>query len=123
MLASGVSETLASVMYGAVYHFGPRWEKQTVDRAIPIEEVQDRANQYAKLGNDSIAYATRIENRRTIEVGGGVLASQKRTREVADLVVRSVPKPSRFRDQDFEALRQKIESGNLTPAQIRALTP
>jgi len=123
MLASGVSESLASVMYEAVYHFGPRWERQRVEREVPVEQLQDRAAQYAKLSTGTITYTTRAENRRNIQVGGGVLASKTETRQVADLVVRSVPKSSRFKEQDFDALRARIEAEKLSPSQIRALSP
>lgn len=123
MQSSGVSESLAKVMYAAVYHFGPRWERRRTDIAVPIHDLQKRANQYAQMSNSDVVYTVKAVNQRTILVGGGALASQPREEEVADLVIRSVPKPTQFKESDFEELRQKIESGNLSLEEIRALKP
>jgi hypothetical protein len=123
MIASGVSEARASVMYGAVYHFGPRWERQRLEREIPVEQITERINQYAKLSTDTVAYVAKTQNRRKIQVGGGVLASTGETREVADLIIRATPKPTPFKEQDFVTLQAKIEAGGLSLAEIRAAKP
>jgi hypothetical protein len=123
MRSSGVSESLAKVMYAAVYHFGPRWERRRTDIAVPLLDIQKRVNQYAEMSNSAIVYTTKVVNKRTILVGGGALASQPREEQVADLVIRYVPKPTPFKTSDFEAMRQQIEAGNLSLEEIRALTP
>jgi hypothetical protein len=38
MLTAGMSETKASLMYSAVYHHGPRWDKDGKDLPVEVEE-------------------------------------------------------------------------------------
>ncbi|MGB7623659.1 MAG: DUF1353 domain-containing protein [Terriglobia bacterium] len=40
MLAAGVDPIKAKIMYGAVYQFGPRWERQVRLTDIPIQSVE-----------------------------------------------------------------------------------
>ena len=41
MLASGVDETKAKIMYAAVYHYGPRWEVHGSEWRPPVKSVGD----------------------------------------------------------------------------------
>ncbi|MBM3114977.1 DUF1353 domain-containing protein [Jeongeupia naejangsanensis] len=42
MLAAQVDPIKAKVMYAAVYHFGPRWERQVTFAKVPIQEVESK---------------------------------------------------------------------------------
>lgn len=75
MRASGVPETNARVMYGAVYHFGPRWR---------IGEVSNQSPVFGGLF-------------------GGLFGGARKT----------VPEPGSLAREDFDRLKQAIETGQL----------
>lgn len=71
MLASGVDMTLAKIMYGAVYHFGPRWDVKVALEGISLPNAQTEINKVlAKHG--STAYTVQMNTRgyATADSGG-----------------------------------------------------
>jgi hypothetical protein len=65
MKASGVSNRLANIMYGAVYHFGPRWEtEQGISRGITLSKKPSKTQVRqlkALIGNNQTITLKAIE--------------------------------------------------------------
>jgi hypothetical protein len=125
MLASGVDLLQAKVMYGAVYHFGPRWERKFKIAAVPAGEVSSRIRNFGAMSNQSSRVVAVTENRRMVGGGGGALASKGESprREVVDISVREIPTSRTLTEQDFGRLRVEVEKGNLSLADIRSFKP
>lgn len=121
MLASGVGSVRAKIMYGAVYHFGPRWERTFKATNVPASDIERRLQTYRSMTDESRRVVATVENRRTIG-GGGPLASQQGglRRETVDIAVRVVPLEPSLREEDFAALRAQIERDDPDLQQIRA---
>jgi Protein of unknown function (DUF1353) len=125
MLASGVDPLLAKVMYGAVYHFGPRWERKFRVRGVPSTDVDSRMRSYLSLSNESRQVVAFAGNRRTVGGSGGPLASQGgvQSRDVFDITVRIIPVAPRLSEREFLKLRNEIEKSNFSLDQIREFKP
>jgi len=119
MLASGVESWRAKVMYGAVYHFGPRWPRQVIVRGIPSTQTavaRQKATEKAEPGSSAKILGVRP------------YGSRSGARE-AEFTIQVRPPVNRLSEADFEKLKQDIKSressasGALTLNDIRTFQP
>jgi hypothetical protein len=117
MLASGVSETKAKVMYAAVYLGGPRWSVKKLVTSVPELEVNSTLRKLqAEVGANnrivaSVAPQEKTEGAPTPPV------------ELKKLHVEVVPDERRLKAEEFEKLKAKIEKGGMSLEEIRAYRP
>lgn len=119
MLASGVDKTLAKIMFGAVYHFGPRWDKPPIIlRNLPTRNIHAEASsklssmEKGDIGNYSIieTHITPCEN-------------CLHDLETADVIIKTTPQPKYLSLQQFEALKKEIQSKDLSIGDIEDFNP
>lgn len=136
MLASDVDETTAKVMYAAVYHFGPRWDRKlpriqtTADNATSLGEQIAEKN---RLPGEVSMIATRIV-RNPIVASPSPPSSPyppstafpssppQSSPGLADIEI-SFTAPKTLGDAEFEQLKAQIQSQNLSLEQIQAYSP
>jgi hypothetical protein len=108
MLAAGVDSRIASIMYAAVYHFGPRWPREIV-ASMRAETKEEIASLTRTLNG------TRRKNEQP-----GELVQTVATRSLGpkSVVVQFKPEPPRLSPPDFETLKSAILRQNLTLEQI-----
>ena len=120
MLASGANSTLARVMYGAVYHFGPRW---TYIVKVPGDErkAQGTINRVRKIVDPRSKLEVKVTTEKTCVAVEGC-------RDIAGVTLTTItvpPAPQRLTESKFEALRSRIEKsaesgkGDVTLDEIR----
>jgi len=120
MLAAGVDTLRAKVMYGAVYHFGPRWGRSMTFSNVPMASVQSKvADVRATTAKDDEVLS---EVRPRPPAPGG-LTQRSPQQQMADVLVRVVPHPSDLTQKDFEVLRAKIEKNNVPLEVIQGFKP
>jgi len=120
MLADGVNETKAKVMYGAVYHFGPRWPAPAYVMAnVPIAEIKNASNKLLSLkvkGDKATIFIEKVQQETFSEfVGPG---TQK-----ANVSIALSPEQDALTQKDFEELKKEIESKNLSLKAIEDYSP
>jgi hypothetical protein len=121
MLASGVEVLKAKVMYGAVYHFGPRWSYLLVETAR-IEEANAAVERIRRQVPDSTVETLAVR-------GTGIPPGPGAAGPMVDIDMEVRPQPALTREADFEKLKQLIEarelsaSGGLSLEEIRRLKP
>jgi hypothetical protein len=104
MLASGVDDDLAKVMYAAVYHFGPRW-----DLVIEHKDIAEAAAPVLERNLKTV-----IDRRTTARVSVRALPSRKvDLRMEVKAPLRTVPAA------DFSQLESDIRRKHLSLEQIR----
>jgi len=108
MLAAGVDSRIASIMYAAVYHFGPRWPREVV-ASIKADTKEEIAALARTLSGTKRKNEQPAEVVRTIATRG--LGSKS-------VVVQFKPEPARLTPSDFEALKSAILRQNLTLEEI-----
>jgi hypothetical protein len=115
MLASGVDERIALIMYAAVYHFGPRWPREV------MQTIK------ATAGDDVAALASRLAGPQRKDELPAEVIGVARMRGIGDgpktAVVQFKPKPSALAPKDFEALKDAIERRNLTIEDVQNFMP
>lgn len=103
MLASGVEAWRAKVMYAAVYHFGPRWER-VVTVSVPKDQApaaEQQALAQAEPGSGAAIVAVRPAPRtRSLTEGEGP--------QLATVEVKIQPPPRQLSEGDFEKLKASI---------------
>jgi hypothetical protein len=109
MLAAGVDPRIASIMYAAVYHFGPRWPREMVT-SIKAETREEIA-----------ALARRVSGTKRKNEQPGEVVRTIATRGLGSksVVVQFRPEPPRLSPSDFEALKSAILRQNLTVEEIQ----
>ncbi|WP_457097667.1 DUF1353 domain-containing protein [Lysobacter sp. P5_B9] len=110
MLANEVNTQKAKVMYAAVYHFGPRWERSTELRVM-------RSQGDAQM---------RIYKKRTLK-GDRVELSTRPAPDPASntILVKAIykPSPSTLPQADFDVLAREIEARDLSLEEIENFSP
>lgn len=103
MLASGVENWRAKVMYAAVYHFGPRWER-VVTVSVPKDQTpaaEQQALAQAEPGSEAAIVAVRPQIRtRSFRQGDEP--------QLAAVEVKIQPPPRQLSEGDFEKLKASI---------------
>jgi Protein of unknown function (DUF1353) len=103
MLASGVENWRAKVMYAAVYHFGPRWDR-VVTVSVPKDQAPAAEQQVlaqAEPGSGVAIIAVRPEPQTR-----GVTAAEGP--QLATVEVKIQPPPRQLSESDFEKLKANI---------------
>jgi hypothetical protein len=112
MLASGVENWRAKVMYAAVYHFGPRWER-VVTVSVPKDQApaaEQQALAQAEPGSGAAIVGVRPEARtRGLAQGDGP--------QLAMVDVKIQPPPRQLSEDDFEKLKASIMEKETQAAQ------
>lgn len=125
MRASGVKDLRAKVMYGAVYHFGPRWPQEVQIAELSEEQVVD-ATQRVLAAAPPGSTAEIIDDRGVIIREREVLGHTQRTSSRLR-VLRVSPPRTRIKTDDFTSLEQEIEqrqsAGGMTLEEIRSYRP
>ncbi len=125
MLASGVDPLKAKVMYGAVYHGGPRWNR-TLDFRAPYKTANEYAVQRAASGAlwDEVPRVQITPGpRQTKEChlcSHPIVLEPEYSNVQVVFVANKVPETS---ETDFEVLRKRIETEDMTLEQIEAFAP
>lgn len=116
MLAAQVDPIKAKIMYGAVYQFGPRWERQVYLSNVPLPIVQSAiAQQLATAAPGESVETQVIAIPRGCPDGLQCSVPMDLPPTEANIIVRFRPKlPSVSPDPsgEFERLRSFIESNN-----------
>jgi len=124
MLASGVETWRAKIMYGAVYHFGPRWPKNIILEDLPLG-LPDLAKEKALLGAGPGSVAIVVSSTPKFRMNNGIPFPTGR----ADYEVAVTPPVNAITEQEFGTLRRKIEekepsaAGGFSLEEIRAFKP
>lgn len=111
MLASGVETWRAKIMYGAVYHFGPRWSRNIVLVDLPLGQA-DLAREKALSGTRSGSSAKVISSTPKFTMNNGIPFPSGR----ADFEVEVSPPAKAMTEQEFSILKRKIEEKEPTAA-------
>jgi len=125
MRASGVKDWRAKVMYGAVYHFGPRWPQETSLEYLSEEQVIDVAHRtLAKAPPGSTAEI--VDDRGVVLRQREVRGHTQRTSSMLMVLRVSPPRPQ-ITTAEFEGLGKQIEqresAGGMTLEEIRNYRP
>ncbi len=121
MRAGGVEVMKAKIMYGAVYHFGPRWPAKAV-RVVDESEVEHKklvlASSFVYGGSTSVV----VEDDVLVGVGytGGVIRIKTGMRKIT--VTAFPPPPTHATKTRFETLKLVIKNREITLNEIRNLT-
>jgi len=123
MLASGVESWRAKVMYGAVYHFGPRWSRIVRVNDLPMTQTDDaRDNALEKAAPGSTATIVSVTPRPL-----SLKDKLKNQTKTADVEVRVSPPEPTLMDTDFDNLTQTIKErepvSSISLEEIRAYQP
>ena len=113
MITSGVEEWRAKVMYAAVYHLGPRWERNVQVSGIPAVQTpvaRQRALEGAAPG--STAEVLSVSPPINFPAGGQTTST---------FVVRVSPPQRQMTETQFKALQAEIESAAKSGEPIRSL--
>lgn len=125
MLASGVDHAKAKVMYGAVYHFGPRWNTQLTFRDLKFSEANAMAAQFtANMTKGAFASAQVIPGptiKQHCEHCAEPLPDLPPA--TADLSVMLTPRAPTLSEADFPKLKDAIETRDLSLAEIEDFVP
>ena len=128
MLASGVDEKLAKVMYGAVYQFGPRWSL-SVRRVVPLSDVDVALRRYraiVKPGEVVAMYMTPIPRGTICDAAGNCTFSTSPALSDplnAFVFAEYRPNTATLKVGDFEKLKAFIEATNPPLAAIENYRP
>lgn len=117
MRASNVGKIKASIMYAAVYHFGPRWPTQIIKRTKK-ENVNPSILSIKNLYAKNSTFKINIEDDYDISFGftGPLIKTYTGLKKITILV--ETPKKL-MTEKDFKKLHNDIETKNLTLEQIR----
>lgn len=127
MLASGVGPIRAKVMYAAVYHFGPRWERNLSVARVPFTSAKQQAQ--------AIASTAMIGEVAQVTITPGPTRPQKckdcmdvavlpdLSPDTADISVTFAPTSRLLTTQQFDALKAEIEAKDLSLSEIENYTP
>lgn len=126
MLASDVDTTIAKIMYAAVYHFGPRWDRRVTVSRVPFASAEAQAQAIARTAlkgevpNVSIVPGpTRPQTCRNC-----VNQLPDLPPETADISVTFASRGWRtLSETQFNALQAEIETKGLSIEQIENYTP
>lgn len=115
MLASGVEPWRAKIMYGAVYHFGPRWP-QVIEvpgmNIKPTDEIAAPSDVGVLAAPGSTAKVIRTYPQFTWENNGMFGTPSPKIEDVA--VIEIQPPPLSLNEADFERLKAQIEASSAT---------
>ncbi len=112
MRTSGVEDWRAKVMYAAVYHFGPRWDKVVRVSGIPAVQTPV-ARQRALEGEEPGSAAEILSVDPPVNLPLGASTST--------FTIRVSPPPQNMTQEQFEALRREIEEAALAGEPTRTL--
>jgi hypothetical protein len=117
MLASGVDNIKAKIMYAAVYYFGPRWPMK-VTRLVPEKDVT------LVIGETRSQFDQRNSITASVEPyfieGVGVNGSPiKIPTDLKSVIISVVPPTVKMTEAEFASLKRKIEEQDLSLEQIR----
>jgi len=128
MLASGVDETLAKVMYAAVYQYGPRWSL-SVQRVVPLKDVDLALGRYRALvkpGEVVATYMTPIPRGTICDAAGDCTSAALPSPSdplSAFVIAEYRPTAPTLKASDFEKLKTFIETTNPPLAAIENYRP
>lgn len=120
MLAADVDKLKAKIMYAAVYHFGPRWPSKFELINIPLTEVDSKIK--------SVSAEADTNDKREVKTRYRILPGRSGTwgdvqLPVADVTITFVPPPNQLSQEDFDALKEKIEVEDTPLDAIRSYRP
>lgn len=125
MLASGVNAIKAKIMFAAVFHFGPRWERRVT---LEAQEIS-KANSIVK----DIASTARKGEQTSVNIRPGPGTPQPCPNcavplpdlpsKTADISVTFIPEVSEMSRNDMELLVQEIEIKELSLTAIEEFKP
>ena len=103
MLTAHVDELKAKLMYAAVYHFGPRWNLQTVAQGVKKGDANSVV--------DSIQHAVHATNSdvQTVQKDIPLQAGESVLDEKLDITVKFIPPANHFTQDDLNSLEQMIK--------------
>jgi Protein of unknown function (DUF1353) len=118
MLASDVETILAHVMYGAVYHFGPRWNLQILLKKIPRLDIETKVTKIqSKLDLDSqVSFDIQPKSESTE-------TEPSNSTELVDIPIHITAPAKWLQESDFQKLEAAIRENNLSLAEIRNYRP
>lgn len=117
MLASKVESWRAKVMYAAVYHFGPRWDRVVEVGNLPRDQTpiaRQRALEISRATSGSIAEIINIRPR--------PVPPFSNQQQMADFTVRISPPKPRLSEAEFEKLRAQIQQREGSPGSELSLS-
>ena len=117
MRTSGVGIIKAKVMYGAVYHFGPRWSL-----SFTIVVLRDQAEAAISKVKASLDPQSQVQANVSIK-SRNFLAILKNQPEKANVNINVVPSERRLHESDFAKLEKAITEKGLTLQDIRNYNP
>lgn len=102
MRAAGVDSTLASIMYAAVYHFGPRWTVSITD-VVPKRRVEDSVKRIKQQHDPKSQF--------DVAVGPAIMGRREHSgdRQIIDVVI--TPPDRDLSETQFDELKNMIEKG------------
>jgi hypothetical protein len=121
MRASGVEARLARIMYGAVYHFGPRWA-YTVTEYVPEKDVASRTDAIRLQFDRRSSMNVSLEEHYVMGLGASG-AVEKISTGLKKLTVAVSPEPAGMANEKFEKMRAAIEQQDLSLEEIRNFAP
>ncbi|MGQ5525506.1 DUF1353 domain-containing protein [Chitinimonas sp. PSY-7] len=121
MLASGEDTIRAKVMYAAVYHNGPRWERTVNIQEISYLDIGQKIEAISSLAQKGEHLSTSVS---TYPKGAGALPFFGAKPKTADITVRFVPDDqNRLSEKQFEVLKAEIEVKDLSLTEIEDYLP
>ena len=128
MLASGVEPWRAKIMYGAVYHLGPRWPRvvEVINEDLgPKDRIAAPADVGLKAAPGSTAKVLATAPRIKWSEAGAVAIPSPSLERVTTVEIQ--PPAQSLTDADFEQLKARIEassaSGGLSLQEIQDFQP
>jgi hypothetical protein len=116
MMANGVNKTLAKIMYGAVYHYGPRWERRAYARGAMNDAATARGELAGQvLRGDTVR--TEIHVLTASCVGCSAVSTG------VSVAAIYTPQESQLSKDDFKILEQRIARDDLSLIEIENFSP
>ena len=111
MLTAQVDETQAKIMYGAVFHYGPRWELVKEISGILSPEGLNKLKESLQATNSTLGTpAPPVQNSGSQVCEPARSNCRQKNPSPLKTVVRFVPEPYRLTPSDFESLKAMISS-------------
>lgn len=122
MLASEVDPIRAKIMYAAVYYGGPRWERKVTVNNVPNGEVQQVVqNLRGSVSSGESINAMVVPIRRPGGCPEGDSCIMDANPPIsADIIAVFTPSSPSMKPEDFEKLKQFVESNDPTLAAIES---
>jgi hypothetical protein len=111
MLASGVEEWRAKIMYAAVYRGGPRWPRVIELKDVSEADLARRVKEYeAKFGNGNFVGAANIK----VDGLPGISGLFGTVSRIASAKIYISPKSNELTEEEFAAIQEKVRISNPT---------